>query len=800
MASLMSLGSAHGEREVILSSQPADKGDKRVAVIVVGVSAILFLALAPFVKTPLAPVPAFIPAYQSALVVCDLITAVLLFEQLRYFRSRALLILANAYLFTAMLACIHALTFPDLLAPGGALGSGPQTTAWLYMAWHAVFPLCVVAYALDRGEFGSPRMIPGSMLATLALVAVVAAIATLGHRALPPIMSGNAYTPLMIGVVASVWAMSVLALGLLWLRRSHSVLDVWLMVVMWAWIFDIALSAVLNAGRFDLGFYAGRIYGLLAAALVLLLLLVEHGKLYRRLLDRTRQLDRARLAALEAERAKGAFLATMSHEIRTPMSGVMGMLELIAGGKLDGEQRTRLEIVRESGRSLLRILDDVLDHSRIEAGKLELKPEATSIRAVVEKTQAIYSGNATSKGLTLAHSVDARISPSLNVDSLRLGQILNNLVSNAIKFTEEGSVVVRADLADRVGEKEIIRFTISDTGCGISREDRARLFEPFAQAGTRHPRGTGLGLSICRRLASLMNGLLDMESTPGAGTRFTLTLPLTIARDEPRELAASSSNAPVIPPTTKPIVPDVEEARARRRLVLVVDDHPINRMLLVDQLKALGIAAETAGNGLEAIERWSAGGHAAILTDWRMPEMDGCELAQHIRGCESRTRSPRIPIIACTAGVAEGEATTCLVAGMDDYLAKPIDLNSLMRKLEQWVPSFAPVQHDVLAAVARSDPARERRVLEQLRRHVGDDADELRAAVSSANFDRVSVVAHRIKGASLAVGAMALAQSCTDLGLEARERDTDGVAVAMAAFERDLNQLLVHISTMEAAS
>jgi signal transduction histidine kinase len=280
------------QRPIFLSTLPAARHDRRIALTVVAVSAVIFGAMAPFAKVQLAPVWAFIPVYGSALAVINLITAVLLFGQFGFLRSRALLVLAGAYLFTTFIIVAHALTFPGLFSPGGLLGAGPQTTAWLYMFWHGAFPLCVIAYAmLDRRErhpIAAPSVrgaVVAAVVVPLIAMAAIVYLATTGQQSLPGIIQDNRSTPAMLGVVSSVWLLSVVALGALWRRRPHTVLDLWLMVVMCAWIFDVGLSAVLNAGRFDLGFYAGRIYGLMASSLVLLMLLLENGALYGRLIE-----------------------------------------------------------------------------------------------------------------------------------------------------------------------------------------------------------------------------------------------------------------------------------------------------------------------------------------------------------------------------------------------------------------------------------------------------------------------------------------------------------------------------------
>jgi PAS domain S-box-containing protein len=281
---------ASDERHIFLSTLPASQRDRIAALAVVGLSAVLFACAVPFSGTPLAPVPAFVASYQSALAVTDLITAVLIFSQFGVLRSRALLLLASAYLFTAAAAIAHALTFPGLFAPTGLFNAGPQTTVWLFMIWHGVFPLLVLGYALLKDEHGGPkirgsigRAIWGSIAAVVFAIMALVWIVTNRHDWLPTLLSEGRYTSVMIGVVSMVWCLSLAALLVLWFRRAYSVIDVWLMVVMCAWLFDIALSAIVNVARFDLGFYVGRIYGLCAASFVLAVLLFDNVALLAQL-------------------------------------------------------------------------------------------------------------------------------------------------------------------------------------------------------------------------------------------------------------------------------------------------------------------------------------------------------------------------------------------------------------------------------------------------------------------------------------------------------------------------------------
>jgi PAS domain S-box-containing protein len=271
------------DRNIFLSTLPASRTDHNAAWVVVGISFVLFVFAVPFAGMPLTPVPAFVASYQSALAINDIITAVLLFSQFAILKSRGLLFLASGYLFTAAAAMVHALSFPGLFAPNGAFGSGAQTTVWIFMIWHGGFPLFVLVYALNKARDGGARVQLPTTTAILGSIAAVGAatlayvwLVTGGHDFLPTLLSEGRYTPVMMGVVSTVWGLSLAALIVMWFRRPHSVIDVWLMVVLCAWLFDIALSAIVNVARFDLGFYLGRLYGLCAASFVLAVLLVDN--------------------------------------------------------------------------------------------------------------------------------------------------------------------------------------------------------------------------------------------------------------------------------------------------------------------------------------------------------------------------------------------------------------------------------------------------------------------------------------------------------------------------------------------
>jgi len=383
----------------------------------------------------------------------------------------------------------------------------------------------------------------------------------------------------------------------------------------------------------------------------------------------------AELALADANAAKSTFLATMSHEIRTPLNGVLGMTQAMEAGDLDADQRGRLKIIRQSGEALLTILNDFLDLSKIEAGKLEIEEIAFDLEAVAESALAPFSAIAQAKGVRL-HLDAAPARGAYLGDPTRLRQILYNLTSNALKFTAQGEIALSVRPIPAGG----FEVRVADTGIGIPAEKLASLFDSFTQVDASTARkfgGTGLGLSICRRLADLMGGAIAVESVIGEGSTFTLTLPLTRlgdALDEPVDTAAR--------------LPLAELSKVR---VLAAEDNEVNRLVLRTLLDQIGVDPHIVEDGVLAVEAWETGDWDVILMDVQMPNMDGADATRAIRAREAETGRARIPIIGLTANSMAHQIAEYSAAGMDAHVAKPIDAARLFQAIaEQFAAAPQP--------------------------------------------------------------------------------------------------------------
>lgn len=508
----------------------------------------------------------------------------------------------------------------------------------------------------------------------------------------------------------------------------------------------------------------------------------------------------AKAAAERATAAKSEFLATMSHEIRTPMSGVLGMVEVLSHTSLDGEQRRIIGVIEDSAQMLRQILDDLLDYSKIEAGALSLQPHPVALRALLGNVQQLLAPQAMAKGLELRIDIDDDVAAMHLTDGMRLRQIAFNLLSNAIKFTHAGEVDIALTVLDTDAEgAQQLRLTVRDTGIGISAEQRERLFAPFAQADAATSRqygGTGLGLSICQRLVAMMHGTLTLHSVPGEGTRVEvlLTVPTVPFEEQP---GAAEEQAQTLP---------LPAALLQRR-VLIVEDHPTNQALMGWRMQQLGLPHVLAENGEQALALLARTRFDLVLTDCRMPVMDGYAMTRRIREQERDRGSARLPVIALTASAMEDDLQRCREAGMDDLLAKPVALAALRHALLQWLPEGDPLASAAAQAPGVSDAPPDRAALvrrfgsahvagvliESLCTASADDLVQLQAALEAQAGHALVDVLHRLVGGLATLGADALAARARGL---MDSVDQDGVAAhagAISAFDAALRAYLVQL-------
>ncbi len=390
------------------------------------------------------------------------------------------------------------------------------------------------------------------------------------------------------------------------------------------------------------------------------------------------ELRRARDKALHESQLKSAFVANISHELRTPLAGIVGMNELLLNSNLDDQQRKLAEAIQTSAQYLLSIINDLLDISKIEAGKLNLRRIPFSSISLVQDTVRLLADNARSKKLALITQIDYSIPDYLVGDPDRIRQVLINLLSNAIKFTEKGSVNIESRLEEENELDVRVRFVVKDTGVGISEEDTHLLFQPFTQLDSSSRKrfaGTGLGLSISRTLVELMGGKITAESSPGQGSTFSFVIPL---QKLGKKLEGFS-------PSAEPdMLPDSRLPKSGQRLVLIVEDNPLLQQLALKQLALIGLEAQAVSTGREAVQAVEEIAFDLIFMDCNLPEMDGFEATRAIRRIDAE-RGQRTHIIALTASGMSADVDNCYAAGMDDYLMKPVTIPTLREKVDRWL-------------------------------------------------------------------------------------------------------------------
>jgi len=490
-----------------------------------------------------------------------------------------------------------------------------------------------------------------------------------------------------------------------------------------------------------------------------------------------------------ANRAKSEFLANVSHEIRTPMNGVLGMAQMLAMSDLPPRHQRLVTIIQRSAESLLGIINDILDYSKVEAGRLDIEEIAFALRETIAETLEALAERARLKGLELVCDIQSSVEPRVLGDPFRFRQVLTNLVSNAIKFTERGTVSVRVSRrADG-----LLSVEVRDTGIGIPSGSEARIFEPFEQADGSMARtygGTGLGLAISKRLVALMGGSIGVESEVGRGATFTFTVRFpVIASTTAEPLPAGPTSASGI---------SLQGVR-----VLLAEDNVVNQEVAVSLLESFGCQVTSADNGEAAVSKFSAGGHDVVLMDCQMPRMDGFDATRAIRSRERDTGSARVPIIALTANAMRGDRERCLAAGMDDFVSKPFRLEELRRSLERWVSRSSPSGRTPTSSERESSASQPSQELDEqalaelaaLRKPGGADLlgrvarlfrektpgllSDIEDAAARPDGDALGAAAHSLKSSAACVGALGLAESCERLEHMARGgRIADAVAYA----------------------